>query len=692
MSNEKLKSESYQQFGGINVKASPYILGPMEFLDIRNMDFQTPGSLTQRWGSTMYVSQTLPGKINNLVEFTQLDGTSSIIFGSSGGLWIGATTGTSRGMSFIHQVSYDQANNNYDIVYDGSPIAAHTNLVPYLGAYGERLNINWHLTVSSNTFLGERFSFVALNDNLFAANGNEFFKTNGGNISFVGLPPVGSNIIGVTVFNNAAATDIGVGATGSYAFYASYVNRRGFEGQIWPLHAINASQANSASLGGTFIQSFAGVYLPPEYDITSVNVYSYWAGASITMGSTITWNLAYTFLSNVTMGGVTLIGGVTGIVIPLGSTLGGQSSLVSNAGFRPDPVINSYYPLGFTLVPQSPTIDSVKLTSLIPRYLGAYQNRLFMAGFSTAPSTVWFSETGEPEGIPLENSFEVRTNDGDVISGMAPYSTRMFIFKRKSFHVLSGDTPANFFLQEVSGTYGAINSRCIIVYGENDQLLFLDRKGLISFNGAHPAMASFKMQPYFDRMNFNSAVSEACMVHDKLRSQVLCSIPIDGATLNNITIVYDYAVNAWTTYYGVAPAVLARLQGRNNSENAFYGSYSGVISWYGPSFITDSDVGFTCLIKTRFLHDMGDSVQKQFRRTYLNMDPPSATLNMNINFFQDYGSSKVLQTTLTISEFQARLDYGLSAKSLAFELYNMATNSPLKIHGFSVEERMQRRV
>ena len=105
MSNQKFKIENYQNVGGINSKFSPHLLTPIEFMDIKNYDFQTPGSLTQRWGSTQYMGQTLAGKITALSEYQKLSGVSMIITGSSGGLWYGATTGNFQGMSLTQMGS-----------------------------------------------------------------------------------------------------------------------------------------------------------------------------------------------------------------------------------------------------------------------------------------------------------------------------------------------------------------------------------------------------------------------------------------------------------------------------------------------------------------------------------------------------------------------------------------------------------
>jgi hypothetical protein len=182
------------------------------------------------------------------------------------------------------------------------------------------------------------------------------------------------------------------------------------------------------------------------------------------------------------------------------------------------------------------------------------------------------------------------------------------------------------------------------------------------------------------------------MVHDKLRNQILVALPINGATLNNITMVYDYVLNAWTKQDGYNPTAFARIQGRNNTKNVFYGTSSGLVNWFGSSFLSDNGTGFTCYFKTRFLHDLGESYQKQFRRLYLNIDAPSATIGFHINFFQDYGSSVVKSVTMNCSQFQTRIDFGISAKALAYEMSSLQTSVPLRLHGFTVESRLQRRV
>jgi hypothetical protein len=79
MAYEKIKSETYSQLGGINVKASAYVNTIQEMRDITNLNFFVPGSLTKRPGTTAALSATVIGRITGLYEFQKLNGASYLI-------------------------------------------------------------------------------------------------------------------------------------------------------------------------------------------------------------------------------------------------------------------------------------------------------------------------------------------------------------------------------------------------------------------------------------------------------------------------------------------------------------------------------------------------------------------------------------------------------------------------------------
>lgn len=575
---QKFKSENYANLGGINTKVSPYVNGPEEFRDLKNVDFTEPGSLTQRPGTSFYLSATVVGRITGLYEFERLSGSSYLI----------AT-----------------ANTNAYVV------------------------TNFFSSFRSGLSDSKIFDFVTFVDRLFAANGSDFFKYDGQNSSFYSLPDG-------TSFNLAIGPSQVAGFTGLFEYAYGYLNDRGYYGPVGP--ALSASVASSSQV------ILTGFSVPTGYGISAIAIYR------------TTENGADLFR----------IG-----TIP-----------ATNATF-----VDSNLPVSSFIAPEFLNF------TLIPRYIEIFNNSLFMAGFSTALSTFAFSEIGEPEAVKDTSFVEVRTNDGDKITALSAYSGELVIFKERSMHRLDGDNESNYFLREISNQYGCLSNRAIAVY--NDTMLFLDSKGIVKYNGVSPEVVSTKIEQVFLGMNIEAARENAVAIHNRLRNEVWFGIPCNGATFNNCTVVWDYFVQAWTVFDGFEPSALTTATRQFDSSRAFFGSYTGSISYFDESFTGDNGQAFSLVIKSRFLADLGESTTKMFRRLYLDTDPTplGVTSPLSINFFTDYGTSLQLGTTMYQSAFQSRIDFGLPGKALQLEVskYN-ATLPRLVMNGFSFDYRELRRV
>jgi len=730
MPQPKFKTESYQNFGGINQKVSPHATGIFEFLDLRDLDFQTPGSLSQRWGSTQYIGQTYPGQINSLFEFARLDGSSYVVQSFSGGIFYGATTGNCQGISFtLQSATFQSFYYPVEIRSVSLAIVETTpSQFPFQGDVSALTDSDWrdtpsYFNINPAVQSANRLSYAILNNYLLAGDGNKFFKFDGVTTTSVGLPyvmrPYGSSQIfsvnpdiGVSLYltNLSGASDLialPIGNSGGffYGVYFSYLNNRGFEGPMTPFFRINANiaGATAAAQGGSFLALRVAVTTPSVLGISAIKQYIYSAGTTFPQQSTFSDDQFWGgYGGQMRLVSQTPASGSTITWIACGSTIGGASAILSNSGgLSPT---NGYQPLGLTtVIGQIPigvgssqlgpnVIQEYDLAGYYPQFLETYQNRLFLAGFSTTPSTVWFSDVAEPEGYNPDFNFEVRTNDGDSITCIKAYSTEFYIFKQRSFHVLTGDSPTNFDLRQITDQYGCLNNRCCVLFV--DQMMFLDAKGLVLWNGAgiNP-ISDAKIKPIFERMNVQAAMTEACMVHDKIRNQILVSVPVDGSSTNNMVIVYNYLLGAFTRY-ALNVSSFAQIKGRTSDRNTFFGDYAGRVNYFGASFATDNGATILPYWKTRFLRDMGDSVTKTYRRLYIDTDAPGASINaFRIDFYQNYGPSIILSTTLTLSQTQRRIDFGLqNSKSVAFELTGLQMALPLRIHGFTLEYALRRRV
>jgi len=472
------------------------------------------------------------------------------------------------------------------------------------------------------------FDFTTFVDHVFAANGQDFFKYDGISAIPYGLPLGASSAFSVTTAAVALLPD------GDYLAAYGYLNTRGFFGPVFSGFSIALSAGNNTI-------RYQGMTTPAGYGITAIALY------------------------RTEPGGVDLS---LAELIPVGTV--------------------NYNLTSATLIQLAPAIDAF---TLIPRYLELYQNRLFMSGFSGFPSSVFFSELGEPEGVAAESFFEVRTNDGDRVTGKKSYQDALMIFKEKSISRLTGDNPDNFFLSSISDQYGSISNRANVVYRDN--LLFLDTSGIVRFNGANIEIMSERIEPIIDSMNIAAAKDNAVAIHNRDRQEVWFAIPCNGATLNNCTIVYNYLIDAFTKYEGVNASSLAYMRGDLTSSAPFFGSYAGSVGYFHSDIHSDLGQGITYMFKSRFFINGQNTVTELWRRLYLDVDPVAGqSNNIECRFFTDHSQSASLIRYMSQAPFQSRIDFGLPAKSIAVQALVVGTTTTLRINGYTFESRFQRNV
>lgn len=706
MPYEKSKIQRYQNLGGINSKVSQYLTGDMEWLSLENVDFQQPGSLTKRWGSTQYFGQSLTEKICGIYEFIQTSGFSSTL-GTSSLIVIGGGT---LGVAF---------NNGFSSVWHGSSAGSS-----YFMSYGSSFIDRFTLGSSLNA------DFETSQNNCFIANRKAFLKTtNGISYYFFGLPRPQFSGAGFNGIDNGGLGGSGNagGFTGVYWYKFAWVNSYGmagaptkaFIGITGPLtfstyvdYIITQGSTNihfSVTAGGSGPDNVPSTRLvPPNYDITGLAVFRAGPFPSTGGGPGFTLPVLSPTRADVanSLGFTAYVCAVESEDFYLLEVLGVSAGSIcatfidTNVAGNGITLLNknvlpwSWYSFWESHVgwPGNTHLWSLTLPigysiGLIPQMIETYANRLFFAGMTNQPSTAWFSEFNEPEHFEADWNFDVRLNDGEPVTAMKAYNGTLLFFKQTSFHVLTGDSPDTFVLTQVTGEYGCLGNRAVCEF--EDQLVFLDRKGVILYNGANIDIISTKIDPIFARMNIPACYDNASIIYDKPRNQILIYIPVDGSTQANLTVVYDIVSKAWTTYTGLKVASTALATGGLSQQSVFFGGYSGLVSYYGQSFMADNGVGFTCLAQSPFISDMGNSITKLYRRLFTDSTPQGNSSAVTVNFRQDYGSSIVLSATFMQTPFQSRLDFGIPAKSLSIE-YVMGSTHNMSLHGFVLEDRFLR--
>lgn len=697
MADNKPTTNYYQNLGGVNLKASKYEMSTAQFLNLRNFDFDTPNALSKRPGSTQAITAGTSGPISSIFEFSKLNGASYVIVGSDTAMFYIAGGGLTL------------------------------------------LSAGWNN--------GQPTDMLTFVDKLWMANGQHFEWWSGGAVTSLpaGLPvqllPIfyggGTNTaFGLSAFAVAGATHSTIAASMSpRAVYvaASYTRSDGFMGPVdFLANARNLviGEPGSGGLGDEYFGTplathhIGGFTIPSGYGISAISIWL--AVDTITPDSPLEtipgvgnvrtglmgWQTAradgntnfvymsYTLKPDADLSRFWLFTTIAGSSLFLTRSPGINGGVTYWAG-----AYNFYLGLSLTTSATFGSFNSTPNSSqafsgtafawfntYIPKYIEVNQNIMFTAGFSSAPSLVWFSNIGDPETIEPENKFEVRTNDGDRIFATKTYQDNMIIMKEKSFHKIIGDNADNFQLVAVSNDYGCISNKTVIEYKQ--KLLWLDRKGILEFTGANYAIISDPVEPIFRRMNLTAAKEKACAVHHIYRNQVWFGIPIDGATQNNITVVYDYLIGGWTFFDGFNPDSFAMVQANQTKPTAWRGDYSGFVHYFNESLYGDNGVGITCLGFTRFENEGGENQTTLWRRFFLDLASVSGlTGTINMQTFSNYDQSTVQATfAMYQNQFQSRAEFGVVGKALAIQFSHFSASLPLLINGYGLAKRGLRNV
>lgn len=682
MAYQKVKAERYSNFGGLNTKVSKYQTDQQQTIRLINYDFSTPGALTKRPGFAYFGGASYGSFITQLYQYQQRTGgvSYSLVQGQSGwfasgatnflirpfwppgtSLSIGATYGTgittqavgSIGSTYIPIMVTANNNNVYYasdsqwLYWDAQGITA---TIPLPFVYKGEALCTGAGSYAPGAFFSASYSYryyfsYQRGSSQIVYGGTPFFPTNG---------PQSPGIVSARTWSGFFGRDA------TYAVLQILPTPEYFGASYYLLYRETHGYTSNQLGLDTVPLSTAIFQIPATYGLGSATPYSF---------------------------------------IDYGNPSPGTSFALgaSAAALYPR---HSYLPFTPNVWPQA--VDSyLFLEKSSPTIIEIYNNMMFFAGFTTAPSTFYYSNIiadnlgglvqRGPEYIEPENSDEVRTNDGDVISCMKSYGNELVVAKRSSIHSVTGVDPESISRTIKSDQYGIVSKRAACTW--ENLLWFLDRKGIVEYNGANFQVVSTTVEDVFKRMNYEWAQQIAIMSHQKTRNEIWCCIPVDGATYNNLVVVYDYVAKGWSTFEGVNASALIATALTLPFQYPVIGASGGRMAQMGQSNFADFGGVYTTLVRFPFVTNYGWSTDQVFRRLFVDTDPLIGNDRaFQINLYGNMLNTASYSVATTFgATYQFRIDYGLYGKSISVEIAEAST-FPLKLNGYTVVSRFQRDV
>lgn len=658
MAYPKNKSEVYKQIGGINNKVSIYETPKTDVLRLENFDFSEPGALTTRPGFTNAlggITVAIGSRINDIFPLNGLNLGIKHFFGTDQNIFQYSWT-----MGFASSfISVTTTNNNW----------VHANL----NNYAFICSVNAFYKIADYAYTSPIASFRAPG-------------TYGG---LFGLPAP-SGLSGVFSITTAPGLSSAIPG-GTQAYYLSYFDSlsyipseaespvpglivtRNFLGPVAGPFYIFITSGRVPLIDGLTVPLVAQEYNPEGFVLYRRNVTGYNANDLVVVGETV-------------QGGGSVLADYTG---------GGPASPLEPSNILPD--------LGRV------ADESVISPIASSKFMEFYKGRLFInatgvnydgPALNRFGNTTLFSEPYEPENFQPENFF-ITMNQEYQISGYKTYNQSLLIGLSRGIWRLTGDNIDSFVLEPINDEFGFISHKAVVTWKE--VCWFLDIRGIVEYNGSTFNLVSTRIEDIIKTINFEAAIDRSQGYYFQDRNEVWFSVPLGDSENPDTVLIYDIVADAWTTFKGFsASAINLIFKGETAStyvasNNIYFGTPSGTLHYFDPVFLSDNGATISTVMRT-FSHDggLGNSIEKQFRRLYLDSGPlfEGITNQIHVSFFADHASNAIYMTRSMFqgASTQSRIDYGIPAKSLGIQFQQGNTQMRFKIYGYTVESRYQRSV
>jgi len=284
-----------------------------------------------------------------------------------------------------------------------------------------------------------------------------------------------------------------------------------------------------------------------------------------TVGATYTNNgVTYTIVY-VNVSGAS--GSIAGTIIATGSGAPSTYGTLTKTGGTGDATIS------FSLEVLNANITSAK-------YIAQWNNFLFLANVNInngtyLPTRIYWCNVRDFTTWSATSWIEISMQDGQPITGMYPLADRLVIFKERSIYNLffTGDSTLPFvYLVSNSPTVG-----CMAPYSiqevENG-LVFLSYDGFYYYDSNNSYKMSLQIQNTIAGLNLTKLFN-ARSLKQRNKNRYMCAVTSSASSTNDTVIVWDWVLNAFSTYTGMAPSAMRTVFVGGNQEKIYFSDYSG---------------------------------------------------------------------------------------------------------------------
>lgn len=295
---------------------------------------------------------------------------------------------------------------------------------------------------------------------------------------------------------------------------------------------------------------------------------------------------------------------------------------------------------------------TVSALSSLPKgkYLVVLKDRLWVAGVSSAPYRLYYSDVGDPETFGANNYIDFPespyANEG-IITGLGILGSDLVVFKENATYMVIERPAGSFSVIQVDAFKGCVahHSICNIPNG----LLFLSDDGVYLLTSSSLKFIGEPIKDYTDDRATAQIYKAVSCFYDNC---YYLSYPTSGSSNNNQTVVLN-TLGGWSVFPNYGFHYFSVWE-----DGTIYGAGDAGYVYQLDTGDSDdgNDIDFVMATKS-----YGDDEYKTFRLLGLDVDGLGVTLNAKVSVDGGiYSNSRSIVTTSTVGSTFGSATFGTS--------------------------------
>ena len=191
---------------------------------------------------------------------------------------------------------------------------------------------------------------------------------------------------------------------------------------------------------------------------------------------------------------------------------------------------------------EAPALTDSTVISSSYQFGESWDGRIWLAGGSSHPTKIIYSEKGLPEQFAAFNYFDVGNTQGGAITQVYAYYNNLLVFRESSIDIIRNNN-GNYTMSQLSPNIGTIASNTIQLVPDAG-VLFLSKEGFFGLNGGLDGGSSINVVKISNKFNKEiqkinkSALAKSWAVYSRKEKEYWCHYPRRGSDYPTRGIVY----------------------------------------------------------------------------------------------------------------------------------------------------------